>query len=226
MVTELWRHHLSDRLPFFRSQHQFSVSTEHWDARLKTNKLHDGLGLYYMSTHWIHVVGNIRKTWDVYDPQSRWTWGHFQQDGQGYNRPPLASPLSPLIQSFAVDYTASLSAYPFNPAMQGTQQGDTSNVPQLFFMRRKLSGPKAKGTRLWKDKRDVRSVAMRLACGGKWCNFSVHGQRSFFFGLPQKNPTYFTTLKCNLCGYSVWKQADLLRSKCANRCTLQYLIIV
>lgn len=157
-----------------------------------------GLDLYFMSTNWIPFVDNIRKTWDVNDPHSRWTWGHFQQDGQGYNRPPLASPLSLVIQGCAVDYTASLSTYPFNPAMQGTQRGDTSNVPQLFFMRRKLSGPKAKGTRLWKDKRDTRRVAMRLGCGGKWCHFSVHRKRHFFFPFATENPNFFHYIKMQL----------------------------
>lgn len=151
------------------------------------------------------LADNITKTWDDNDPQTRWTWGHFQQDGQGYNRPPLASPRPPVIQSFAVDYTAPLSTYPFNPAMRGTQRGDTSNVAQLFFMRRKLSGPKPKGTGLGKDKRDTRSVAMRLGCGGKWCHFSVHRQRSFFC-LPLKNLTMQNVCKrsAEMCEQTYW----------------------
>lgn len=142
-----------------------------------------------MSTNWIPLLTTLQKhetitTLKPAEPEAI----SSKMDKVTIDPRLLASPHPPVIQSFAVDYTAPLSTYPFNPAMRGTQRGDTSNVAQLFFMRRKLSGPKPKGTGLGKDKRE-RSVAMRLGCGGKWWHFSVHRQRSFFC-LPLKNQTY------------------------------------
>lgn len=161
------------------------------------------------------------KTWDDNDPQTT---------------PPEPPAISNMMDKVTIDPRWLLLILQWFKALLSTTQhhslqipltlpcgahsgGDTSYVPQLFFMRRKLSGPKAKRTQLWKDKRAPRSMAMCLGRGGKCCHFSVHRQRSLFC-LPTKNPTFSITLKCKLCLNSVSKKKKInvrsghLRSKC------------
>lgn len=150
MVKQIRCHHLIDRPPFFRSHLRLRAS-EHmaWRKMVQNKKKETRQKL--RSIFHVHKLNtfadNVTKTWDDNDPQTRWTWGHFQQDGQGYNRPPLASPHPPVIQSFAVDYTAPLSTHPFNPAMRGTQRGGHQQCGATIFHAPKALWSKTKGNR-------------------------------------------------------------------------------